>query len=158
MLPSLFRTCSLFSPLDWEGRKMNNEITLEQIMAEAAIFHSLSNDLSDSWHKVLKWKHISQAELSRRTGITERTITTTITGQRTATLENVVLLCLAANLPSEVSEHLIKLSGYVLTSNKQEHVIYSYLLRNMYMESLADIRIFLQKIGSELYLIFPGNI
>ncbi len=152
-----FRTCSLLSPLDRKGSMLNNEISLEQIFEEARIYRSLSNDLADSWHKALKWKHISQAELSRRTGITERTITTTITGMRTASLDSVVLLCLAANLPTEISEHLIKLSGYVLSSTNENHIIYNYLLRNMYMESLQDIRIFLQKIGTELYLIFPSD-
>ena len=136
---------------------MNKAITKEQLLEQASIYSSLTNDISDSWHIVLRWKHISQAELSRRTGITERTITTTITGQRTAALENVVLLCLAAHLPSEISEHLLKVSGYVLTSTSEEHVIYNYLLRNKYMESLSDIRMFLYELGSDSYLIFPSD-
>lgn len=94
------------------------------------IYRSLTNDISESWDKVLKWKKISQAELSRRTGLTERTITTTVTGQRIASLDNIVLLCLAANLPSDISEHLIRLSGHALIMSNEEHVIYNYLLKN----------------------------
>ena len=66
-------------------------ITREQILEEARIYRSLTNDISESWDKVLKWKKMSQAELSRRTGLTERTITTTVTGQRIASLDNIVL-------------------------------------------------------------------
>ena len=132
-------------------------ITKEQILEEAKIYRSLTNDIADSWHKVLQWKHISQAELSRRTGITERTVTTTIKGQRIVTLENVVLLCLAINLPSEISEHLISLSGHALVLSNEDHIIYNYLLRNKYSESLSDIRQFLIDIGSELYIKFPAD-
>ena len=132
-------------------------ITKEQILEEANIYRSLTNDIADSWHKVLQWKHISQAELSRRTGITERTVTTTISGQRIGTLDNVVLLCLAANLPSEMSEHLIRLSGHALFLSNEDHIIYNYLLRNKYSESLSDIRQFLHEIGSKLYLKFPAD-
>ncbi|MBR2553774.1 MAG: helix-turn-helix domain-containing protein [Aeriscardovia sp.] len=132
-------------------------ITKEQILEEARIYRSLSNDISDSWDKVLKWKKMSQAELSRRTGLTERTITTTVTGQRIASLDNIVLLCLAANLPSDISGHLIRLSGHALIMSNEEHVIYNYLLKNMYTESLSEIRQFLYDIGSETYLKFPSN-
>ena len=132
-------------------------ITKEQILEEAMIYRSLTNDISESWDKVLKWKKISQAELSRRTGLTERTITTTVTGQRIASLDNIVLLCLAANLPSDISGHLIRLSGHALIMSNEEHVIYNYLLKNMYTESLSEIRQFLYDIGSETYLKFPSN-
>lgn len=132
-------------------------ITREQILEEARIYRSLTNDISESWDKVLKWKKISQAELSRRTGLTERTITTTVTGQRIASLDNIVLLCLAANLPSDISGHLIRLSGHALIMSNEEHVIYNYLLKNMYTESLSEIRQFLYDIGSETYLKFPSN-
>jgi hypothetical protein len=123
-------------------------ITREQILEEARIYRSLTNDISESWDKVLKWKKISQAELSRRTGLTERTITTTVTGQRIASLDNIVVLCLAANLPSDISGHLIRLSGHALIMSNEEHVIYNYLLKNMYTESLSEIRQFLYDIGS----------
>ncbi len=132
-------------------------ITREQILEEARIYRSLTNDISESWDKVLKWKKISQAELSRRTGLTERTITTTVTGQRIASLDNIVLLCLAANLPSDISGHLIRLSGHALIMSNEEHVIYNYLLKNMYTESLSEIRQFLYDIDSETYLKFPSN-
>ncbi len=132
-------------------------ITKEQILEEAMIYRSLTNDISESWDKVLKWKKISQAELSRRTGLTERTITTTVTGQRIASLDNIVLLCLAANLPSDISGHLIRLSGHALIMSNEEHVIYNYLLKNMYTESLSEIRQFLYDIGSETFLKFPSN-
>jgi len=130
-------------------------ITKEQILEEARIYRSLTNDISDSWHKVLQWKHISQAELSRRTGITEKSIRLIVTGQSIASIDNLVLICLAANLPGEISEQLIKLSGHTLMLGNEEHAIYNFILRHKYSASLSEIRQFLCEIGSDLYLKIP---
>ncbi len=132
-------------------------ITKEQILEEARIYRSLSNDVSDSWNKVLKWKHISQLELSRRSSVTDRTINAIVCGQSNGRLECVVLLCLAANLPYEISEHLIRLSGHALIMSNEDHIMYSFLLKHKYAESLPEIRHFLYEIGSELYLKFPAE-
>ncbi len=137
---------------------MNNEITLEQILDEARVYRSLSYDISASWNAVLKWKHISQAELSRKTGLTEKSISLIVNGQRSGSIENIVLLCLAANLPREISEHLIRISGHSLTMSNEEHVVYNYLLTHKSTESLTDIRQFLIDIGSEMYMKIPVNI
>lgn len=130
-------------------------ITKEQILEEARIYRSLSNDISDSWNKVLKWKHISQIELSRRTGITNRTINSIVSGQSIGRLECIVLMCLAANLPCEISEHLIRLSGHALIMSNEDHIMYSYLIKHKHTESLSEIRQFLYEIGSDLYLKIP---
>lgn len=132
------------------------EETLEQILEAAAVYRSLSNDITDSWRKVLKWKNISQAELSRRTGISEKSIGYIITGKKNASIDSIVFMCIGANLPSEISEHMLYLSGYRLTLSDEENAIFSYILRNMYTKSLPDIREFLHEIGSDIYLKLPA--
>jgi transcriptional regulator with XRE-family HTH domain len=132
------------------------EETLEQILEAAAVYRSLSNDITDSWRKVLKWKNISQAELSRRTGISEKSIGYIITGKKNASIDSIVFMCIGANLPSEISEHMLYLSGYRLTLSDEENAIFSYILRNMYTKSLPEIREFLHEIGSDFYLKLPA--
>ena len=127
----------------------------EQILEEARIYRMLSNDLKDSWLKVLRWRKISQAELSRRTGLSERTISQIINGERIGTVDSIVMMCLAANLPGDISEHLIKLSGNVFLMTNEEHVMYKYVLWQKYELSLAEIRQFLYEIGAEIYMKFP---
>ena len=134
---------------------VQNENTLKQILEEAEIFRSLSNDLKDSFIKVLKWKKISQAELSRRTCIAERTISQIINGERTGTIESVVMLCLATGIPGYISEHIIRLSGNALIMTNEDHVIYRYLLWHMNKESFPEIHRFLHSIGSHLCMRFP---
>ena len=129
--------------------------TKKQILEEAKLYRSLSNDIAESWNKVLKWKKISQAEISRRTGMTEKSIHFIVTGQRIGSIDNLVLMCLAANLPSKISEHLIRLSGHSLSMVNEDHIIYDYLLRYKYSESLIEIRQFLIEIESDLYLKIP---
>lgn len=129
---------------------------LEQILEAAAVYRSLTNDITDSWRKVLKWKNISQAELSRRTAISEKSIGYIITGKKNASLDSIVFMCIGANLPSEISEHMLYLSGYRLTLSDEENAIFSYILRNMYTKSLPEIREFLHEIGSDIYLKLPA--
>ncbi len=129
---------------------------LEQILEAAAVYRSLTNDITDSWRKVLKWKNISQAELSRRTGISEKSIGYIITGKKNASIDSIVFMCIGANLPSEISEHMLYLSGYRLTLSDEENAIFSYILRNMYTKSLPEIREFLHEIGSDFYLKLPA--
>ena len=131
-------------------------ITKEQILEEAWIIRSLSNDISDSWNIVLKWRHISQARLSRITGISEKTIGYIINGQKSSSINNVVLMCLGANLPGEISEHLLKLSGHCLTFSNEDHVIYHHLIWHRTSESLPEIRNYLYEIGSDIYMKFPA--
>ena len=128
----------------------------EQILEEARIYRTLSNDLKDSWSKVLKWKKLSQAELSRRTEISERTISQIINGERIGTVDSIVMMCLAANIPGDISEHLIRLSGNILLLTNEDHIMYRYVLQNRYNSSLSDIRQFLFDIGSETYMKFPS--
>ena len=129
---------------------------LEQILEAAAVYRSLTNDITDSWRKVLKWKNISQAELSRRTAISEKSIGYIITGKKNASLDSIVFMCIGANLPSEISEHMLYLSGYRLTLSDEENAIFSYILKNMYTKSLPEIREFLHEIGSDIYLKLPA--
>ena len=129
---------------------------LEQILEAAVVYRYLTNDITDSWRKVLKWKNISQAELSRRTGISEKSIGYIITGKKNASLDSIVFMCIGANLPSEISEHMLFLSGYRLTLSDEENAIFSYILRNMYKKSLPEIREFLHEIGSDIYLKLPA--
>ena len=135
---------------------MNNAITKEQILEEAKIYRSLSNDITDSWNKVLKWRHISKARLSRITGISEKTIGYIINGQKSGSIDNVVLMCLGANLPGEISEHLLRLSGYTFLFHNEDQIIYHHLIWYKHNESLPEIHNYLQEIGSDNYLFFPA--
>ena len=132
-----------------------NENALEQILEEAEIFKSLSNDLKDSFIKVLKWKKLSQAELSRRACIAERTISQILNGERIGSVESIVMMCLAAGIPGYISEHIINLSGNALIMTNEDHVVYRYLLWHKYNESFPEIHVFLHDIGSHLCMRFP---
>ncbi len=131
-------------------------MTRKQIFEEAEIYCLLTNNITDSWHKVLKWKGVSQAEVSRRTNISERTIGLIINGERKGDIDTVVLMCLAIHIPFEISEHLLRLSGHVLMMSNEDHVVYNYLLRHKYSESLPEMREFLREIGADAYNKFPS--
>ena len=120
----------------------------DTVMEEAKVLDGLSNNYTKAWRELLKWRGISQAELARRTKITEKTIGHIINGDTIGTLNNVVLMCLAAHLPWEMSDYLIQRSGHKLLLNNDDHNWYRFVLKNMYPKEILEIQVFLQEQGA----------
>ena len=120
----------------------------DTVMEEAKVLDGLSNNYTKAWKELLKWRGISQAELSRRTNITEKTIGNIINGDTVGTINNVVLMCLAANLPWDMSDYIIKRSGHQLLLNNDDHNWYRFVLKHMYPKSIPEIQAFLQDQGA----------
>lgn len=131
--------------LDDERRK---KLLHDTVMEEAKVLDGLSNNYTKAWKELLKWRGISQAELSRRTKITEKTIGNIINGDTVGTINNVVLMCLAANLPWDMSDYIIKRSGHQLMLNNDDHNWYRFVLKHMYPKSIPEIQAFLQEQGA----------
>jgi transcriptional regulator with XRE-family HTH domain len=131
--------------LDDERRK---KLLHDTVMEEARVLDGLSNNYTKAWKELLKWRGISQAELSRRTTITEKTIGNIINGETIGTINNVVLMCLAANLPWDMSDYLIQRSGHQLLYNNDDHNWYRFVLKHMYPKSIPEIQAFLQEQGA----------
>lgn len=131
--------------LDDERRK---KLLRDTVMEEARVLDGLSNNYTKAWKELLKWRGISQAELSRRTTITEKTIGNIINGETVGTINNVVLMCLAANLPWDMSNYLLQRSGHQLLYNNDDHNWYRFVLKHMYLKSIPEIQAFLQEQGA----------
>ena len=131
--------------LDNERRK---KLLHDTVMEEAKVLDGLSNHYTKAWKELLKGRGISQAELSRRTKITEKTIGNIINGDTVGTINNVVLMCLAANLPWDMSDYIIKRSGHQLMLNNDDHNWYRFVLKHMYPKSIPEIRAFLRDQGA----------
>lgn len=128
--------------------KQRQKLLHDMVMEEANVVDNLSNNYTQAWKQLLKWRGISQAELSRRTGITEKTIGNIINGETIGTLNNVVSMCLGANLPWDMSDYLIQRSGHRLLFNNDDHNWYRFVLKHMYPKSIPEIQSFLQEQGA----------
>ncbi|MCD8291573.1 MAG: helix-turn-helix transcriptional regulator, partial [Prevotella sp.] len=146
------------SPIDFdiiytgENGELDNErrkkLIHDTVLEEANVLDSLSNNYTQAWKQLLKWRGISQAELSRRTGITEKTIGNIINGETTGTLNNVILMCLGANLPWAMSEYILQRSGHQFRLSNDDHILYRFVLMYMYPKGIPEIQTFLQEQGA----------
>lgn len=118
----------------------------ELIKEEQEVFKKLTNDPTECWKIVLEWRGISQAELARRTEISEKTIGSVI-NKGTGRLETIVLMCLGAHLPLEFSMHIIDKSNVSIQMTNETHVWYYYALKNLYTKEIPVIRDILQQQG-----------
>ena len=125
------------------------------ILDETRVLQQLPNDFTGAWKILLAWKGISQAELHRRTLIPEKTIGNIINGRNIGSIDNVGLMCLAANLPWDMSRYLIDRSGHTLLNTNDDHIWYSFALKHLYCMSLEEIRSFFLDNGIQTYKKFP---
>ena len=88
--------------------------------------------------------------MARRTKITEKTIGHIINGETTGTLNNVVLMCLAAHFPWDISNYLIERSGHSLVLTNDDHIWYRFALMHMYSKSINEIQAFLLEQGASM--------
>ena len=89
-----------------------NALIKDLAMEEATVLNGLSNDYTAAWKEVLKWRGLSNAKLSQIITVSEKTIGNIINGNSEGTLNSVVLMCLGANLPYDISMYLIDRSGH----------------------------------------------
>ncbi len=132
--------------LDDEQRK---QLLHDTVMEEAKVLDSLSNNYTQAWKQVLKWRGISQAELARRTSISEKTIGNIINATTIGSINNIVLMCLAAHLPWDISEYMIKHSGTQLLLTNEDHVLYRFALKHMNAKSIEEVQEFLRDQGAK---------
>lgn len=128
--------------------KSRNQLIKDMVMEEARVLDGLPNNYTKAWQELLKWRGISQAELSRRTNITEKTIGNIINQETIGTINHVVKMCLAAHLPWEMSQYLLKRSGHQLLYNNDDQAWYAFCLKNMYTKSMKEIQAFLKEQGA----------
>lgn len=131
--------------LDNEQRK---QLIHDTVIEEAKLLDNLPNNYTQAWKIVLNWRGISQAELSRRTTIIEKTIGNIINGNTIGTINNIVLMCLGAHLPWDISKYLIDRSGTKLMLTNEDHILYSFVLQHMSSKTIDEIQRFLQEQGA----------
>lgn len=128
--------------------KQKAKLLTEVLKQEAAMYESLPNNFCKAMEACLHWRGVSNAELARRTGISERTIGRIINGITQPTLVNVVLMCLGLNLPPKISYFLIDKSAHRLQYINEDHIWYDFALTHMYTKAVKEVRDFLQKHGA----------
>ena len=74
-----------------------------------------------------------------------------ITTYSKGTVDNVVLMCLAVNLPWDMSIYLIERSGHNLQLNNEDHIWYRFALKYLYFMTLDEIRAYFYDKGIPTY-------
>ena len=112
------------------------------------LLRTLPNDFTEAWKKVLEWLDLKQSALASSAGRSEQTISTFINNPHKGSLETLVRMCIAADLPWEISEFLLNLSPFHLVSADNNHYWYKFVLMYKYAESLNAIQKFLKEVGA----------
>lgn len=124
---------------------VQQEQWLERTAMIMKMVNEMPNSFTEAWKYVLKQLNISQAELSRRTNFSEASIGDTINQNRQGSLGKVIKMCLAINLPPDISLRLLEKGGYHLKQDNDAHLLYYLVLSNRYTLSLKENMDFLEQ-------------
>lgn len=124
---------------------VQQEQWLERTAMIMKMVNEMPNSFTEAWKYVLKRLNISQAELSRRTNFSEASIGDTINQNRQGSLGKVIKMCLAINLPPDISLRLLEKGGYHLKQDNDAHLLYYLVLSNRYTLSLKENMDFLEQ-------------
>lgn len=131
-----------------ELSKEGQSKALQKYMADAKqLYESLPNNLSGSLKECLKWRKMKQNEIAEKTGISEKSVGKIFSGKHMPTLNNLVLICLAMNLPPSISKYLIEKSGHRIVFVNQDHLWFDFALNSLYTWDIEKVRTFLQENG-----------
>lgn len=137
----------------YTGQKTLNNQQTDKLMQTRGqeiqeLLRTLPNDFTEAWKKVLEWLDLKQSALASSAGRSEQTISTFINNPHKGSLETLVRMCIAADLPWEISEFLLNLSPFHLVSADNNHYWYKFVLMYKYAESLNAIQKFLKEVGA----------
>ncbi|WP_442773954.1 hypothetical protein [Lactococcus hircilactis] len=106
------------------------------------VYKSLTNDYCDCLEKVRSWRKTTYKDIADKALMNERQIRRIFKGE-SGKIESLVGICLALQLPSEISDHIISKSPYHLNLADETHYWYHFVLTYYYSRDLGETRKFL---------------
>lgn len=127
-------------------KKMLDDVVLE----EARILQNLPLSYTTSLQMMFDHRKVSYAELERRIGLDDQTISRIVKGDRDPTTESLVMICLGLHLTPRISDHIIRNSPCPLMLMSEVHGWYNFALTYKYPERFLKVNDFLVEHGAPL--------
>ncbi|MED9780391.1 MAG: XRE family transcriptional regulator [Peptococcaceae bacterium] len=139
----------LFRDLDnrsekWQRGLVNREKMIIKLIRE------LPNGFTEAFRLAINRFGCSQNKIAERTGYSPASVGQIINQKTHGTVGKVVAMCLAANLPPEISLPLLHKGGYYLEPNNLTHCIYHLVLKQRSDLPFDDNKKFLEEHGAPL--------
>lgn len=121
----------------------------EKLTAMTKLISELPLSFPDALSYLMKRAHLTIEGMEERAGISARTISRMRTQERRDySLDQVIAICIALQLPPWLSREMIAKAGYLLRPIKQ-HQAYQLVLDCMFMDTVQDVQRFLVEAGCE---------
>ena len=139
----------LFRDLDnrsekWQRGLVNREKMIIKLIRE------LPNGFTEAFRLAINRFGCSQNKIAERTGYSPASVGQIINQKTHGTVGKVVAMCLAANLPPEISLPLLHKGGYYLEPNNLTHCIYHLVLKQRSDLPFEENKKFLEEHGAPL--------
>lgn len=131
-------------PEKWQRGLVNREKMIIKLIRE------LPNGFTEAFRLAINRFGCSQNKIAERTGYSPASVGQIINQKTHGTVGKVVAMCLAANLPPEISLPLLHKGGYYLEPNNLTHCIYHLVLKQRSDLPFDDNKKFLEEHGAPL--------
>lgn len=128
----------------WQRRLVNREKMIIKLIRE------LPNGFTEAFRLAINSFGCSQNKIAERTGYSPASVGQIINQKTHGTVGKVVAMCLAANLPPEISLPLLHKGGYYLEPNNLTHCIYHLVLKQRSDLPFEENKKFLEEHGAPL--------
>lgn len=127
----------------------DNSSLQDKISAMAEVINELPVAFHDALRYLMKRAHVTIEELEEKAGISSRTISRLRTRERREySLDQVIAICIALNLPPLLSRKMIEKAGFLFRQTKQ-HLVYQLILDCLFMDSIDEVQQYLVEAGCE---------
>lgn len=128
----------------WQRRLVNREKMIIKLIRE------LPNGFTEAFRLAINSFGCSQNKIAERTGYSPASVGQIINQKTHGTVGKVVAMCLAANLPPEISLPLLHKGGYYLEPNNLTHCMYHLVLKQRSDLPFEENKKFLEEHGAPL--------
>lgn len=127
----------------------DNSSLQDKISVMSEVINELPVAFHDALRYLMKRAHVTIEELEEKAGISSRTISRLRTQERREySLDQVIAICIALNLPPLLSRKMIEKAGFLFRQTKQ-HLVYQLILDCLFMDSIDEVQQYLVEAGCE---------
>ena len=131
------------------AQEKGQQSSKEQLAEMTKLISELPLSFQDALSYLMKRAHMTIEGLEERAGISSRTLSRMRTQERREySLDQVIAICVALQLPPWLSREMIAKAGFLLRPIKQ-HQAYQLVLDCMFMDAVEDVQRFLLEAGCE---------
>lgn len=141
---------SYYAQLSNNPQEKQIEYILNHQKEETEIYNKMTEDRKQCLDLLLDWRKMNRSELAFSAGIALETLSRITDAEAVTKRSTIILICLALNLPYQISEKLLRIFGVPLVPGNMSHLSIMKILQFCYLDDIQLNIERLNKLGVDI--------